>query len=98
MPTKVAMAVGVILGILLIGYFGYIIAINMSDMSGFFMVFLGLYVCMSVGLFMLFYLSLVRRIKAHNLWEKSILRAVIQLGCRVYEARQESSKLIMAAL
>lgn len=70
----------------------------MSDMSGFFMVFLGLYVCMSVGLFMLFYLSLVRRIKAHNLWEKSILRAVIHLGGRVYEARQESSKLIMAAL
>lgn len=98
LPTEVAMAVGVILGILLIGYFGYIIAINMSDMSGFFMVFLGLYVCMSVGLFMLFYLSLVRRIKAHNLWEKSILRAVIHLGGRVYEARQESSKLIMAAL
>ena len=97
-PTELAAGIGVVLGIFVIGYFGYLLAANWSRLSGFYTVFLGLYVCLSLGLFLLFYLSLVRRIKVRNLWEKSIVRAVMDLWSRAYEARKESTRLIIAGI
>ncbi|MCF0121712.1 MAG: HAMP domain-containing histidine kinase [Lachnospiraceae bacterium] len=91
--TEVAMAVWVLLDIFLIVYFGYVI--NMSDMSEFFMVFLGFYFCVSVGLFMLFYLRFMRKIKLHNLWGKNILCAAIHPRGRFGETKT-FPKLIIA--
>ena len=91
--TEVAMAVWVLLDIFFIIYFGYII--NMSDMSEFFMVFLGFYFCVSVGLFMLFYLRFMRKIKLHNLWGKNILCAAIHPRGRFGETKT-FPKLIIA--
>ena len=42
--------------------------------------------------------SLVRRLKAHNLWERSLLRAVIRLGTRAYGARKASTRVIWAGI
>ena len=53
----------------------------------------------SVGLFMIFYLSLVRRIKAHNLWGKKSHTGCCESGRkRFYEARKESTRLIVAGI
>ena len=43
------------------------------------------------------YLSLVRRIKAHNLWENSLLRVIVH-SCsgKLYEARTASGKVILS--
>ena len=97
-PTEAAAALGIILGVLFIGGFGGVIIVDFNAFSPFWLVVATVYICASVGLFMIFYLSLVRRIKAHNLWEKSLIRAVVNLGGKVYEARKESTRLIVAGI
>ena len=42
------------------------------------------------------YLSLVRRIKAHNLWENSLLRVIVHSCQKLYEARTASGKVILS--
>ena len=98
LPTEAAAALGVVLGFLFIGGIGAISLNSLSAFSPLWMVVFTVHICLSVGLFMLFYLSLVRRIKGHNLWERSLIRAVISLGEKVYEARRESSRLILTGV
>ena len=97
-PTEVAAALGIVLGFLLLIGFGTTFFAGLNAFSPLWYILYTGYICGSLGVFMVFYLSLVRRIKAHNLWERSLIRAVINLGEKVYEARQESSRLIMAGV
>ncbi len=55
-------------------------------------------VVLDTGIFLLLYYSLVRRLKAHNLWERSLLRAVISLGRKAYGARKASTRVIWAGI
>lgn len=49
-----------------------------------------------VGVVLFFYLSLVRRIKAHNLGNHSLLRAIVFKGKEIYEERNDVGKLLLA--
>lgn len=55
----------------------------------------GLAAAAAAGILLSLYLSIVRRVKAHNLWERSILRFIVKTGRSIYEARRTSGKLII---
>lgn len=57
--------------------------------------FAGLSISGGVMLMMPLYSSLVRRIKAKNIWEKSLLHSIFKMCRQVYEARKMSQKILI---
>ncbi len=98
LPTELAAAIGIFLGLFFILFPGMNLYCNLGTMSGTAWILLALHAGGSTGLFLIFYLSLVRRIKAGNLWQKSLLRTVLHLGSKAYAARKESTRLVLAGL
>ena len=98
LPTEPVAAIGIFLGFFFVLLWGYRFVCNLEAITGSTRILLALHAGASLELFLAFYLSLVRRIKAGNLWKKSLLRAVIRLGSRAYGARKESTRLILAGL
>lgn len=98
LPTELAAALGILLGLFFVLSLGVKFVCNLESMSGTGRVLLALHAGGSTELFLIFYLSLVRRIKAGNLWQKSLLRTVLHLGSRAYAARKESTRLVLAGL
>lgn len=49
----------------------------------------------AAAILLCFYLSFVRRIKVHNLWEGSLLRFIVKTCREIYDARRTSGKLMI---
>lgn len=101
LPTEAAGAVSLLLILLGLGFTGWPLlnlAYRYEQFSPLSLVFSSAAVVMDTGIFLLLYYSLVRRLKAHNLWERSLLRAVIRLGTRAYGARKASTRVIWAGI
>lgn len=99
LPSEVGGAVGflaVLMGLgLAVTVYGSYGGLSPTPLS---LVLYSLAVVGDTGFFLLLYYALVRRIKAHNIWEKSLLRAVILLGKRAYAARKASTRVIWAGI
>ena len=101
LPTEAAGAVSILLVIFGLGITGWPLlsfAYRYEQFSPLSLAFTSAAVVLDTGIFLLLYYSLVRRLKAHNLWERSLLRAVISLGRKAYGARKASTRVIWAGV
>ena len=99
LPTEVGGALG-LLGFLM--GFGFSVTVSgaygQSVYTPLSLVIYALALTGNMGFYLLLYYALVRRIKARNIWERSLLRAVIRLGRRAYAARKASTRVIWAGI
>ena len=95
LPTEAAFSIGILAVIFGLGLGGgFWQTFDRTSVSPLMLVFEALSITAAAGIYLLLYYALVRRIKAGNLWEKSLLRAVIRLGHRAYAARKASTRVI----
>lgn len=99
LPTEVGVSIGVLAAMLGIGFVSsFYYTYDRTSFTPLMLVYAVFSIVGEAGLYLLLYYALVRRIKAHNLWEKSWLRAVIRLGRRAYAARKASTRVIWAGI
>lgn len=109
MPTEVYLIVIFMLGALVICLPTLVIGLSfdqyptvytgngqyLRDIQVYRSLFAGLSISGGVMLMMPLYSSLVRRIKAKNIWEKSLLHSIFKMCRQVYEARKLSQKILI---
>lgn len=95
-PTEVGIALGIIGGGLIIslGVLGFSGSIQ-YEVSVWVLALAAALATVCYGLCLIFYYSLVRRIKGKNLWKNSLLHSIVSLCRNVYAARNTSTKLIL---
>ena len=94
-PTEVVLAAG---GMTLIGMFGAaILGFNEgSGIEGYVLALVASAEVLCAAVFLLMYLSLVRRWKTHSLWHSSLCYTIVRSCKKVYTARMTSGRMIVA--
>lgn len=95
-PTEIGLAVGILVMIgLAIGPAFLIDEITSYERSMWVYVLSALVAALCYAVFLLIYSSIVRRIKAHNLWEQSLVKKIADLGGGIYKRGKTSTKMIL---
>ncbi len=110
MPTEVYLTLIFLLGCLVFCLPVLVIGINFDqypemytgnsqyyyrDMQAYRSLLAGLSISGGIMLMMPSYMSLVRRIKAKNLWNRSLIRSIYKMCREVYDARKTSQKILI---
>lgn len=96
LPTEVSFAVGLIVCSLAIalGVYTFAVAVNGAVTVWIFLI-VAVVVMLCLEVCLMFYYSLVRRIKGKNLWKNSLTHSIVSVCRNVYAARDTSAKIMI---